>query len=70
MQTSNKAGKGDGTGGQCFGDSGAPVFYPENSNVVIGVSSFGFSPNCTGNNDFSYRMDIADSQNFIGQFLD
>jgi hypothetical protein len=48
--------------------SGGPVFLRD-TNVIVGVVSFGFSPNCTGNNDFSYRIDTADSLAFVGGFL-
>jgi secreted trypsin-like serine protease len=60
MQTSNAPGIGGGT---CFGDSGGPVFFND-SNVIAGVTSFGLNQNCKGN-DFSYRVDIANAQDFI-----
>jgi secreted trypsin-like serine protease len=52
------------TGGTCFGDSGGPVFYggPE-SDLIVGITSFGNSA-CAGA-DYSYRVDIEDSQNFL-----
>lgn len=56
------------TGGTCFGDSGGPVFLggPE-SNLIVGVTSFGNGA-CAGT-DFSYRVDIQDSRDFLGQFV-
>jgi hypothetical protein len=63
-------GTGDGTvvaGGACFGDSGGPVFYGT-SNVVVGVNSFVLNLNCKGG-DYAFRVDTANAQNFIKQFL-
>jgi Trypsin len=50
-------GNGDGRGGTCSGDSGGPVFYPANSNVVTAVTSWGHSnAGCRGDG-FYYRTD-------------
>lgn len=69
LHTSNNPGKGYGTsGGSCFGDSGGPIFYPEDSNVVVAVVSFGMNWNCKGA-DWGYRTDIPDAQDFINLFL-
>jgi len=69
LHTSNNPGNGHGTsGGSCSGDSGGPLFYPEDSNVVVAVVSFGMNANCKGA-DFSYRVDIANSQDFIEEYL-
>lgn len=69
LHTTNNPGKGqDVVGGSCFGDSGGPVFYPEDSNIVIGIVSFGLNSNCRGA-DFAYRTDIADSQDFLAGYL-
>jgi len=69
LHTSNDPGKGHGTsGGACFGDSGGPIFYPEDSNVVVAVVSFGMNYNCKGA-DWGYRTDISDAQDFINQYL-
>lgn len=69
LHTSNNPGEGHGTsGGSCFGDSGGPVFYPENSNVVVGIVSFGMNSNCKGA-DWSYRADTAITQDFVSQYL-
>jgi secreted trypsin-like serine protease len=54
-------------GGTCFGDSGGPVFRGT-SNIVVGITSFGLNSNCAGSG-FAYRTDIANTQNFIAQFL-
>jgi hypothetical protein len=64
LHTSNNPGRANGIGGQCFGDSGGPVFYPEDSNVVVGIVSFGSNWNCKGA-DFAYRTDIPEAQDFI-----
>ena len=56
LQTS-AAPAGEGRGGTCFGDSGGPVFY-SNTDVIVGVTSFGLNSTCTGV-DFAYRTDQA-----------
>jgi hypothetical protein len=51
---------GGGRGGSCFGDSGGPVFYGGfTSNVIVGVTSFGFGFNrqTCGGPGFAYRTD-------------
>jgi V8-like Glu-specific endopeptidase len=67
LHTSNNPGKGQGTGGSCFGDSGGPVFFDDTS-VIAAIVSFGLNNNCKGA-DFGYRMDIPESQTFINSFL-
>ncbi|HXQ39216.1 MAG TPA: trypsin-like serine protease [Anaerolineales bacterium] len=50
-------GNGNGRGGTCSGDSGGPVFLGDpNSNLIVGVTSFGLNPICRGT-DFAYRVD-------------
>ncbi len=50
-------GNGDGRGGTCSGDSGGPVFLGgTNSNLIVGVTSFGMNALCRGT-DFAYRVD-------------
>ena len=56
-----------GRGGSCFGDSGGPLFV-NNTNDVLAVVSFGFSPTCHGA-DYSWRVDTQDSYDFILPFL-
>jgi len=68
IHTSNNPGKGQGTGGSCFGDSGGPIFYPEDGNTVVGIVSFGLNDNCKGAG-FAYRTDIWETQDFILDFL-
>jgi secreted trypsin-like serine protease len=53
-------------GGTCFGDSGGPTFHGS-TNVVVAVTSFGISPNCTGTDD-EYRVDQADDLAFLATF--
>lgn len=53
-------------GGTCFGDSGGPTLY-DRGNVVVAVTSFGISPNCTGTDD-EYRIDQADDLAFLATF--
>ncbi len=57
-----------GRGGSCFGDSGGPLFV-NNTNKVVAVVSFGFSPTCHGA-DYSWRVDTQPSYDFILPFLD
>ncbi len=50
-------GNGNGRGGTCSGDSGGPVFYGGyESNLIVGVTSFGMNEWCRGT-DFAYRTD-------------
>jgi hypothetical protein len=68
LRTSNNPSPTHGTGGSCFGDSGGPIFYPEDSNIVVGIVSWGNSPNCKGV-DWAYRTDIEETQEFVKSFL-
>lgn len=63
----NSPGKGNGSGGICFGDSGGPVFHGD-SNVIAAVTSFGLNFNCAGTSG-GYRVDTVDDHAFISQFL-
>jgi hypothetical protein len=56
------------TGGTCFGDSGGPTFDNTTSNLVVAVTSFGISPNCTGIGG-AYRLDQPDDQEFLAEYL-
>jgi hypothetical protein len=52
-------GNGADSGGTCSGDSGGPVFWPDNSNQVVAVTSWGYSnAGCRGVG-FYYRTDRA-----------
>ncbi len=68
LHLSSNPGKGQGTGGSCFGDSGGPAFIDEDSNAVAGVGSFVFNQNCVGAG-FYYRVDTEHAQDFIRQYL-
>lgn len=58
-------GNGKGRGGTCSGDSGGPIFLGGyESNIVVGVTSFGLNSYCRGT-DFSYRTDTTDVQAWI-----
>jgi Trypsin len=60
IQLSNNA----ATGGTCFGDSGGPTFDTTDSLLVVAVTSFGLSPNCTGIGG-AYRLDQPDDLAFL-----
>jgi hypothetical protein len=62
-------GNGDGRGGTCSGDSGGPVFLggPE-SNLIVGVTSFGMNSLCRGT-DYAYRVDTQDVLEWIAGYL-
>jgi hypothetical protein len=60
IQLSNNA----RTGGTCFGDSGGPTFDNTDSLLVVAVTSFGLSPNCTGIGG-AYRLDQPDDLAFL-----
>jgi len=55
------------TGGTCFGDSGGPNFLGD-SNVVVGVTSFGLNGNCAGTGGV-FRTDRQDVLDFVNGFL-
>jgi hypothetical protein len=57
------------TGGTCFGDSGGPTFDDTDSNLLVAVTSFGFSSTCTGVGGV-YRIDQPDDQAFLATFMD
>lgn len=52
-----------GHGGQCFGDSGGPVFLAGTS-TMIGETTFGTNDNCAGVG-YDTRLDTASAQSFI-----
>lgn len=62
------------TGGTCFGDSGGPVFFGgDDSNLLVGVTSYGLNSNCAGTGGV-YRIDRADDLNWLyeefGEYLE
>ena len=65
IQLSNNA----HTGGTCFGDSGGPTFDTTTSRLIVAVTSFGLSPNCTGIGG-AYRIDQPDDLAFLAWVLD
>jgi hypothetical protein len=67
LHTLNNPSAVGGRGGSCFGDSGGPVLVND-TNQVLAVVSFGFSPTCHGA-DYSWRVDTTDSYQFISQYL-
>ncbi|HKI23201.1 MAG TPA: trypsin-like serine protease [Gaiellaceae bacterium] len=59
---------GGGRGGTCFGDSGGPTFYGGyDSNVIVGVTSwgFGFNRQTCGGVGFAFRTDTEAVINWI-----
>ena len=53
------------TGGTCFGDSGGPVFYGgDESNLLVGVTSYGLNSQCAGTGGV-YRIDRADDLEWL-----
>jgi secreted trypsin-like serine protease len=64
----NNPGKGNGSGGTCFGDSGGPIFYGT-SNAIAAITSYGLNANCAGTSG-GYRVDTADDQAWIMSFLE
>lgn len=62
----NNPGRGNGSGGTCYGDSGGPLFVKD-TNVIGAIVSFGFTP-CIGV-DYQFRMDTALAQDFVKGFL-
>ncbi len=59
---SNSPGGGNGSGGSCYGDSGGPIFAG-NTNMIVAVTSFGYTP-CIGV-DYQFRTDTSIAQDFI-----
>jgi len=63
-------GNGNGRSGTCNGDSGGPVFLGGfDSNVIVGVTSFGLNTLCRGT-DFAFRIDTPEVLAWINTFLD
>lgn len=73
VQMSNTPGKGNGSGGTCFGDSGGPAFWidpatGEETTTVVAITSFGITGHCAGT-DFLFRTDIPEAQEFVAPYL-
>lgn len=62
------SGNGGGRSGTCGGDSGGPVFYPADTNVIVAVTSFGLNAWCRGQ-DFAFRVDTEAVQDWIESVL-
>ena len=63
-------GNGNGRSGTCNGDSGGPVFLGGfESNVIVGVTSFGLNTLCRGT-DFAFRIDTPEVLAWINSFLE
>lgn len=62
----NNPGKGNGSGGVCFGDSGGPVF--NSADEIVAITAWGITP-CIGV-DYQFRIDTALAQDFIDGFVD
>jgi hypothetical protein len=58
---------GDGSGGQCFGDSGGPDLLG-GTNTVLAVNSYVTIYNCAGVG-YSSRVDIPEILDWIQEFL-
>jgi len=58
-----------GDGGSCFGDSGGPVFWTNNSgdDILVAITSWG-DPNCISPS-FNYRIDTQKTLEFINSVL-
>lgn len=73
VQTSNTPGRGTGSGGTCFGDSGGPAFWIDpatgvETNVVVAITSYGITGQCAGT-DFLFRTDTAVALDFVNAYL-
>ena len=61
-------GNGGRRGGTCSGDSGGPILL-RNTDVIVGITSFGKSnAGCRGT-DFYYRVDRQPVQDFIAESI-
>lgn len=64
------SGNGIGKRGTCNGDSGGPVFLEEfDSNLIVGVTSFGIGNLLCRGTDFAYRVDQLGVLEWIQSFL-
>jgi secreted trypsin-like serine protease len=67
IMLTNNPGLGNGSGGTCSGDSGGPIIHKA-TGYIVAVNSFGVAPYCKGN-DYTYRVDIPNSQEFIAMVM-
>ena len=67
LMLSEDRGAPHGAGGTCFGDSGGPTFV-KGSNIIVALTSWGVDGNCAGPG-YAFRIDTAESLNFINLFL-
>lgn len=58
---------GSGRSGSCVGDSGGPILHGD-SNLVLGVHSFGDVDTCEGAN-YAYRTDTPAARTFLARFV-
>ena len=58
---------GSGRSGACLGDSGGPILHGD-SNLIIGVHSFGDVDTCSGAT-YSYRTDTPAARSFLSTFV-
>jgi len=54
-------------GGTCFGDSGGPTLLHD-TDIQVAVTSWGFSPNCTGHS-YEFRVDTKAVQSWMESVL-
>jgi secreted trypsin-like serine protease len=59
-----------GDGGTCYGDSGGPAFWtePDGTEILVGITSWGDAQTVAAG--FFYRVDTADTLDFIEQVLE
>jgi secreted trypsin-like serine protease len=61
------ASAGQGGEGTCFGDSGGPIFLPDQT-TIVGINSFVTNGRCAGVT-YAQRMDLPRILNWVGRFL-
>lgn len=61
------ASAGNGRQGTCFGDSGGPIFLPDQT-TIVGNNSFVTNGRCAGVT-YAQRMDLPKVLNFVEQYL-
>ena len=67
----NTQGNGKDRGGTCSGDSGGPVFLGGfESNLIVGITSFGWGNDMCRGTDYAFRVDQAEVLAWINSFLE